>query len=195
MRTIDPLSNRRIEVRTRLVFDNWLLRNYYPGVVNCTTDVKIEALRGALTLSSKCDVFTHFSDGIKTADLVAQTETPKIVNRWEHFQLAAQAHGYVPCLRTTQIIRSNMVLLCNLDRMHQVLVSCPNSFTNETVRRFHSQFKRSGTTELLFADFSNPKHGLRNVADVLLYRMYVLDLIDLNLAEVPFGPRSSIRLK
>lgn len=120
LRTVDPFRASGVEFKSPLHLDNWLLRNFTPMVTEC--DTKCEGLKfieGGKSRTVSADLLTTFKDGIRVVDLVIPASRCAAPSEWYRLEQVAVAFGIVPALRTKEEIRSNPILLQNLDRWCQ----------------------------------------------------------------------------
>lgn len=198
IRILDPFTAAPMQFSSTLRADNWLLRNFCPGAVRSHVPAGgLRFLQQGKVRTVDCDLITEFRDGIQMADLVMTHRESRGVETASWFELkeVAVAFGVVPELRYESDIRANPVLLCNLDRMcqHLVLHDKENSRQEDQIR---VAIPSSGSitagdlrSELRFSSYPAPSP---EEFDSALYRLYRQGSVSINLAEVTYGPSSSV---
>lgn len=198
IRILDPFTATPMQFSSTLRADNWLLRNFCPGAARSHVPAGgLRFLRQGKVRSVDCDLITEFRDGVQVADLVmTHREKPGVeAAGWLELRQVAIAFGVVPVLRNESEIRGNRVLLCNLDRMCQHLV-----LHDEEDWRQEEQIRAAipSSRPISVADLQTELRCSRHPApspeqfDSALYRLYRQGNVSLNLAEVTYGPSSSV---
>lgn len=146
IRMIDPFTAQPVEFSTTLRADNWLMRNFCPGVVRCVVQPDtLGFFEKGVAHRTKCDTLTTFKDGTRVADLVITELRSPSPEAWQILQRAAVIHRLSASLRTRDEIRGNPTLLGNLDMMRQHLVLHTDrciDVVQKIVREFVSQHKQ-----------------------------------------------------
>ncbi len=195
VRSIDPFSRSVVMFSTTLGLDNWLIRLFTPGTVNCYAG-PICALVEGRYMHVAADLVTEFKDGLRVADLVANS-AHKVNSKWDSLKQAAYANGMQPVLRTTKDIRGNPVLLCNLEMMRQHLVayrhqSFPASRVSHSVVTVLANSGREHLRrETLDEMFAKTPEQLATLHSALFW-LYRNNTIFIDIAEVPYGLDSKI---
>lgn len=197
VRHIDPFTSLPVEFSTTLRADNWLLRNFCPGVVQCDVQPgKIGLVEHGVIRWVKCDTVTTFNDGVRIADLVISVMTSKAEESWKTFQKAAAQHRYAPKLRTRDEIRVNTTLLANLDMMRQHLILHSDQRISEVQKKVYmciAQHKRSLTPVEIGKALAWQQLSKERI-DSALFLIYRKGLISINIAEFSYGSDSRIAL-
>ena len=116
IRAIDPFTATEVKFSKPLNFDNWLLRVFTPGAVQCSKGpVYLPVLKEGKYIEVKCDLVTEFSDGLGIADMVVATMNSKTEARWMALQDIAPVHRLQIALRTREVVWGNTILLENLE--------------------------------------------------------------------------------
>lgn len=195
VRMLNPFTGQPLEFSNTLKADNWLLRAFCPGAMECFDRVSgFNILERGKVKPSVIHTLTIFRDRIRIADLVVTERAPKVESRWEVLQKAGSVYGFTPCLRTREEIRANSVLLENLDTMRQHLVQHGGYFliaADDVLRSLH----QGASTRLELAkDLAHRPHS-PEVIDTVLFSLYRQDKITINIAEVPYDVQSKFTIK
>jgi len=198
IRAIDPFTATPMQFSTTLRADNWLLRNFSPGANSChVPSGGLSFLEMGRVCSVHCDLITTFLDGTQVADLVVTNRKVEgcETSQWVELRRVAAAFGVSPVLRSENVIRSNLTLLVNLDRVcqhlvlhdredeyhqHQILAAVPQ---NGVIRVAELR------CELRYSRYPLPTP---EQFDSALFRLYRLGAASINLAEVSYGPGSIV---
>lgn len=192
VRMIDPITALPVEFSTPLRSDNWLLRNFCPGSWECVVEpASLRIFRMGAEVAPYCDLLTTFLDRVRIADLVVDVMTPQLAQTWEQLQSTCQFYGITPHLRLRTLVRENLTLLANLDRMRQHLILHTTDAREEHSVRNQMAKKAASTPEQLYAVLA--ASVLPAKVDAALFTYYRAGTIFINLAEVPYGPHSQIR--
>jgi len=198
IRIMDPFTATPMQFSTTLRADNWLLRNFCPGAARCHVPAGgMRFLQEGKVRSVHCDLITEFRDSVQVADLVVtHREAPGCeVAWWWELQQIAVAFDFVPKLRPEHEIRANSTLLTNLDRMCQHLVLhdwgdlhqqdqiCAAIPSSGTIRVAELQ------NELRYSRYPLPTP---EQFDSALFRLYRRGTVSVNVAEVSYGPSSTV---
>lgn len=195
VRMLNPFTGKPLEFGTTLQADNWLLRAFCPGAVECLDRVSgFNILERGKVKPSVIHTLTTFKDRIRIADLVVTERTTKVESRWEVLQKAGSVYRFTPCLRTREEIRANSVLLENLDTMRQHLVQHGGYFLITVHDVLHSLHQGASTRLDLAKDLAHRPHSAE-VIDTVLFSLYRQDKITINIAEVPYGIDTKITIK
>lgn len=125
IRLIDPITGTTREFSTPLHAENWLLRNFAPGSVSCDTKPAAFRFRDPTGEHvSIADLVTKFDDGVCIADLV-DNHSPTVKWKWMALERTTKVYQHVAMLRSQLDVRSNMLLLSNLDALRQNMVLHP----------------------------------------------------------------------
>lgn len=197
IRTVDPFATISAEFRTPLHFDNWLLRTFMPGVVDCDSSFKgLQYIAAGKVRTVKADLMTTFVDGVSIVDLVVPISGDPNPPAWPELQAVATSFNIVPVLRLEAEIRRNPILLKNLDRWcqhrlcHNVLDvalkdevynSVPNHCEITAGDLLH-ELKVSWNSSVTFEALVNA-----------LISHYRANELHVNIAEATFGLDSTIR--
>jgi hypothetical protein len=195
VRMLSPFTGQPLEFSSTLKADNWLLRAFCPGAVECLGRVSgFNILEGGKVKPPVIHTLTTFKDRIRIADLVVTERTPKVESRWEVLQKAGSVYRFTPCLRTREEIRANPVLLENLDTMRQHLVQHGGYFliaADDVLRSLH---RGASTRRELAKDLARRPHSSEEI-DTVLFSLYRQDRIAINIAEVPYGIDTKLTIK
>lgn len=192
IRLIDPVTSLPVEFSTSLRSDNWLLRNFCPGSWECVVEpASLKIFRMGAQVAPYCDLLTTFRDKVRIADLVVDVMTPQLSQTWEHLQSCCQFYGITPHLRLRSMVRENLTLLDNLDRLRQHLVLYATDARELYSVRNEMAKQGSSTTQELYATLAASVKPAK--IDAALFEYYREGKLFINLAEVPYGPHSQIR--
>ena len=194
-RMLDPFSAESLDFKSPLHADNWHLRAFCPGVVECLNGVSgFNILEGGQVKDVVIDTFTRFKDGVQIADMVVTKSTPSVERSWKVFQQMGTVYRFTPFLRTRQEIRANSVLLENLDLMRQHIVQHSHYFPI-VVHHVLNILAGGATTKLkLSRDLAHCHHS-DEVIDTVLFVLYRKNKVAINIAEVAYGLETKIALK
>lgn len=198
IRIMDPFTSTPMQFSTTLRADNWLLRNFCPGAARCHVPVGgVRYLQEGKVRSVHCDLITEFHDGVQVADLVVtHRDTPGSVGEWwRELQQIGVAFDFVPKQRCENEIRANPTLLTNLDRMcqHLVLHDRDDLHHQDQIR---AAIPSSGTIRVaeLLNELRYSRYPLPTPEqfDSALFRLYRRGTVSVNIAEVSYGPSSTV---
>lgn len=198
IRIMDPFTMTPMQFSTTLRADNWLLRNFCPGATRCHVPAGgLRYLQEGKVRSVHCDLITEFRDGVQVADLVVTLREERGCEStwWWELKQVAVAFDVVPQLRREHEIRANPTLLTNLDRMcqHLVLHDRDDLHQQDQIR---AAIPSSGTIRV--AELHNELRYSRSPLptpeqfDSALFRLYRLGAVSVNIAEVSYGPSSTV---
>lgn len=192
VRMIDPITSQPVEFSTPLRADNWLLRNFCPGSWQCEVEPAcLKIFRMGVQVAPYCDLLTTFRDKVRIADLVVDVMTPQLSQTWDQLQSTCQFYGITPHLRLRSVVRENVTLLANLDRMRQHMVLNATDAREEHSVRNQMDKRAASTPAQLYAVLAASVSPA--MIDSALFTYYRAGTIFINLAEVPYGPHSQIR--
>lgn len=197
IRLIDPFTAQPVEFSTTLRADNWLIRNFCPGVVSCVVQPNtLGFLERGVIHRTKCDTLTTFTDGTQLAELViTELRSPSSSSvAWQILQKAAAIHKLSARLRTRDEIRANLTLLENLDMMCQHLVLHTDRGIEEVkkvVRNFVNQQVQPLSPVDVALELAN-RNFSKECTDSALFHLYREGVLSINLEEIPYGYASRI---
>lgn len=194
-RMLNPFTAESMDFKNLLHADNWLLRAFCPGVLECSYGVSgFNILEGGQVKGVVIDTLTTFKDGIRIADLVVTQRTPAIEKSWGTLQKMGTVHRFTPCLRTREEIRANSVLLENLDTMRQHMAQ-HGRYLPIVVHEVLRSLSDGASTRLeLSRDLAHRPHS-SEVIDTVLFMLYRQDRVVINIAEVRYGIETKFALK
>lgn len=195
IRLIDPFTAQPVEFSTTLRADNWLIRNFRPGVVRCVVQPDtLGFLEKGVAHRTKCDTLTTFLDGTRVADLVITELRSVLPEAWQILQKAAVIHKLSVRLRTRDEIRANPTLLGNLDMMRQHLVLHTDQCIEEVkkiVREFVDQHRQPLSPVDVALELAN-RNFSKECTDSALFHLYREGVLSINIEEIPYGCDSNI---
>lgn len=195
IRLIDPFTAKPVEFSTTLRADNWLVRNFCPGVVSCVVQPDtLRFMEKGVIHRTKCDTLTTFSDGTRLAELVITELKSPSPEAWQILQKASVIHKLSVRLRTRDEIRANLTLLENLDMMRQHLVLHTDRGIEEVkkvVRNFVNQQVQPLSPVDVALELAN-RNFSKESTDSALFRLYREGVLSINLEEIPYGYASRI---
>lgn len=198
VRFLDPVHLRIVSVGTFLAYDNWLLRWIDPTILDLESPSSPwQCLHHGTRLSIKPTVTWTRGDGRRVLELVVRQNAPNAAVRGSQLRVVAQAHGALSSVRTDADVRTNLVLLENLDSARRAMCNLltPDSYEQGSEGVLWSLFGRGPVTrdELLGALIRRCPELTEQCAHSLLFSMHRQGLINLNLEEVRYGPRTLVR--
>lgn len=120
-RLVDPVLGKVLSFGTELQAENWLLRCVDPQVKTVTVLEKpLTALLSGRICKVRFHLLLQMRAGGHVADLVAKT--PVTGQRRGLAAAVAGAHGYQACIRDRAVLRSDPVLMRNLQTIRQRMV-------------------------------------------------------------------------
>ena len=133
------------------------------------------------------------------ADHVVKHGRSEISDTWTDFQSIARAHGYVPVLRRVADIRSNGTLLDSLDDMRKLLVDQMGRppLGAAGIAAIEATLREAGPmaiSALAVSVLQAVPSAARIMLDAQLIHMYRHQRVDLNIAEVRYGERTTVHL-
>ncbi|TWO62872.1 hypothetical protein FN976_28640 [Caenimonas sedimenti] len=198
VRLTDPFSLQPLEFGTPLRADNFLLRCLCPGAVASEVPAGggLRYFQFGKRWKVPCHLITEFVDGVRTADLVqdASGEVHGGGPDWQQLREVAVAFDVVPCLRRESEIRANPTLLCNLDRVLQHLL-CYNRNDLDQQDRVCAVVPSEGRirVEDVYGELQSSRTPIpAQEVDSALFRLYREGKLQINLAEVSYGPSSTV---
>jgi hypothetical protein len=197
LRTVDPFGVLNVEFKSPLHLDNWLLRIFTPCVISCDAAFQgLKFIEAGKSRIVKADLLTTVKDEIQIVDLVVKGSPNQPPDVWYQLEQVATAFGVVPKLRLEDEIRSNPILLQNLDRW------CQHRLCHTVVDRdFQEQVLNAVpiTGEITVAEllkelkafwFARVTHEHLESALIDLYRNG--DLL-VNVSDLSYCPESTVR--
>jgi hypothetical protein len=117
--------------------------------------------------------------------------TPQLSQTWDQLQSTCQFYGITPHLRLRTVVRENLTLLANLDRVRQHLVLHTTGAREQFLVRNQMAKRAISTPQELYAALAASVSPA--MIDAALFTYYREGSIFINLAEVPYGPHSQLR--
>ncbi|MCW5648258.1 MAG: hypothetical protein KIS62_00785 [Ramlibacter sp.] len=196
VRLTDPWAGEVLRFQSQLHADNWLLRAFDPACRSYALASSPMRVLNRGRLLSVQFFAQGYSRGSVFADLVVSKEGSESNAIWEQFCIAAHAHGVMPVMRLKDDIRSNLVLLDNLEAMrshlvmHVYLLQQARRLTPFVLkeltrgpRRVHELTAKLCSQRLSVSDAS---------VDFALFRAYRRDELHLDVASVRYGRNSIV---
>lgn len=195
VRVEDPFQGGRLHFPLPLACENWLV-SCFGRSLNCTVPTSpMVVLDHGRVLQARAALVLQTS-GQPIADFVVKHHDAKSDEAWRQFQVIARAHGFQPELRTIEHIRRHPLRIRNLDTMRSHLVEHIRDIRFQLATPLVAQFVREqGHTTMreLCMAISHDQLPAEAV-ECAAIQLYRFGLIDLNVSEASYGPRTILQL-
>ncbi|WP_199032459.1 hypothetical protein [Ralstonia sp. ASV6] len=194
LRCIDPLRHTHVAFATELHFENWLLHWADPSVRRLLPhSERLTCLYQGHRLSLSPDLLIERN--CIEIQIVNARDTPTSRARARSLAYVAHAHGFIWSARTPEQIRSQPVLLSNLDRLRQCAAIHADDRAISVSRAI---------AQLLLSASATTRGEIRahihrdipdTLVDAVLIRLHAAGVLKIQLEEVRYGQSTLILRK
>lgn len=191
LRCIDPLRHTHVAFATELHFENWLLHWAEPYVRRLLPhSERLTCLYQGHRLSLSPDLLIE-RDHIEI-QIVNARDTPTSRARTRSLAYVAHSHGFMWSARTPEQIRSQPVLLSNLDRLRQCAAIHADDRAISVSRAITTFLRSASATTRGEVRGCIHREIPDTLVDAVLIRLHAAGLLRIDLEEIRYGQSTLI---